>query len=86
MRTYPPLQGQEAAQVASTHALADEDWLSFQYREHGAVVACGLFHEYLLYWLGHEAHPDDVFSHTYDEPTPHSRGTRATPIIQGASR
>ena len=52
--TYPPLQGQEAAQVASTHALADADWLSFQYREHGAVVARGISHEYLLYWLGHE--------------------------------
>ncbi|MFB6310926.1 MAG: pyruvate dehydrogenase (acetyl-transferring) E1 component subunit alpha [Salinirussus sp.] len=52
--TYPPLQGQEAAQVASTHALADTDWLSFQYREHGAVVARGLSHEYLLYWMGHE--------------------------------
>jgi len=55
MGTYPPLQGQEAAQVASTHALDDADWLSFQYREHGAVVARGLSHEYLLYWLGHEA-------------------------------
>jgi pyruvate dehydrogenase E1 component alpha subunit len=54
MGTYPPLQGQEAAQVASTHALDDADWLSFQYREHGAVVARGLSHEYLLYWLGHE--------------------------------
>jgi pyruvate dehydrogenase E1 component alpha subunit len=55
MGTYPPLQGQEAAQVASTHALADADWLSFQYREHGAVVARGLSHKYLLYWMGHEA-------------------------------
>ena len=54
MGTYPPLQGQEAAQVASTHALSDADWLSFQYREHGAVVARGLSHEYLLYWMGHE--------------------------------
>jgi pyruvate dehydrogenase E1 component alpha subunit len=52
--TYPSLAGQEAAQVASTHALADEDWIVFQYREHGAVVARGLSHEYLLYWMGHE--------------------------------
>jgi pyruvate dehydrogenase E1 component alpha subunit len=54
MGTYPSLAGQEAAQVAGTHALADDDWLSFQYREHGAVVARGLSHEYLLYWMGHE--------------------------------
>ncbi len=54
MGTYPPLQGHEAAQVASTHALADTDWLSFQYREHGAVVSRGISHEYLLYWMGHE--------------------------------
>ncbi|WP_372608180.1 pyruvate dehydrogenase (acetyl-transferring) E1 component subunit alpha [Halorientalis litorea] len=54
MGTYPSLAGQEAAQVASTHALNDADWLLFQYREHGAVVARGLEPEYLLYWMGHE--------------------------------
>jgi pyruvate dehydrogenase E1 component alpha subunit len=53
--TYPSLAGQEAAQVASTHALEDADWITFQYREHGAVVVRGLSHEYLLYWMGHEA-------------------------------
>jgi len=53
--TYPPLAGQEAAQVASTHALMAEDLISYQYREHGAVVARGLSYEYLLYWMGHEA-------------------------------
>ncbi|MEF8812923.1 MAG: thiamine pyrophosphate-dependent dehydrogenase E1 component subunit alpha [Halovenus sp.] len=52
--TYPPLAGQEAAQVASTHALADDDWLCYQYREHGAVIAREFSHEYLLYWMGHE--------------------------------
>ncbi|MFB6142997.1 MAG: pyruvate dehydrogenase (acetyl-transferring) E1 component subunit alpha [Halorientalis sp.] len=52
--TYPSLAGQEAAQVASTHALADSDWILYQYREHGAVVARGLEPEYLLYWMGHE--------------------------------
>ena len=54
MGTYPPLAGQEAAQVASTHALADDDWIVDQYREHGAVVARGIEPEYLLYWMGHE--------------------------------
>jgi pyruvate dehydrogenase E1 component alpha subunit len=52
--TYPSLAGQEAAQIGSTHALAEDDWISFQYREHGAVVVRGLSHEYLLYWMGHE--------------------------------
>ena len=52
--TYPPLAGQEAAQVASTHALDSDDWISYQYREHGAVIARGISEEYLLYWMGHE--------------------------------
>jgi len=52
--TYPSLAGQEAAQIGSTHALADEDWILYQYREHGAVVVRGLEPEYLLYWMGHE--------------------------------
>jgi pyruvate dehydrogenase E1 component alpha subunit len=55
MGTYPPLAGQEAAQVASTHAFADDDWLLYQYREHGIPIVRGLSHEYLLYWMGHEA-------------------------------
>ncbi len=54
MGTYPPLAGQEAAQVASTHALGADDWLCYQYREHGAVVPRGLSYKYLLYWMGHE--------------------------------
>ncbi len=52
--TYPPMAGQEAAQIASTHALADSDWISYQYREHGSVIPRGLSKEYLLYWMGHE--------------------------------
>ena len=55
MGTYPPLAGQEAAQIASTVALADTDWVSYQYREHGVPIARGISHEYLLYWMGHEA-------------------------------
>ncbi|PSP32771.1 pyruvate dehydrogenase (acetyl-transferring) E1 component subunit alpha [Halobacteriales archaeon QH_10_70_21] len=53
--TYAPLAGQEGAQVGSTHALADDDWIVDQYREHGAVVVRGIEPEYLLYWMGHEA-------------------------------
>jgi pyruvate dehydrogenase E1 component alpha subunit len=54
MGTYPPLRGQAGAQIASTHALESEDWLSYQYREHGTLAVRGLSHEYLLYWMGHE--------------------------------
>lgn len=52
--TYPPLAGQEAAQVASTHALADNDWISYQYRESAAVGVREISHEFLLYWMGYE--------------------------------
>jgi pyruvate dehydrogenase E1 component alpha subunit len=52
--TYAPAVGQEASQVGSTHALRDDDWIVYQYREHGAVAARGLSPEYLVYWMGHE--------------------------------
>ncbi|ARS90746.1 pyruvate dehydrogenase (acetyl-transferring) E1 component subunit alpha [Natrarchaeobaculum aegyptiacum] len=52
--TYAPLAGQEGSQIGSTYALADEDMLSFQYREHGAVATRGMPWEYVLYWMGHE--------------------------------
>jgi pyruvate dehydrogenase E1 component alpha subunit len=52
--TYPPLAGQEAAQVGSTHALAADDWIVDQYREHAAVVVRGIEPEYVLYWKGHQ--------------------------------
>jgi len=53
--TYAPGAGQEGAQVGSTYALRDEDWIVYQYREHGAVAARELLPEYLAYWMGHEA-------------------------------
>jgi len=53
--TYPPSAGQEASAVAATHALADDDLISFQYREHGAVAARDLLDAYLPYWAGYEA-------------------------------
>ncbi|THE63984.1 pyruvate dehydrogenase (acetyl-transferring) E1 component subunit alpha [Salinadaptatus halalkaliphilus] len=52
--TYAPLAGQEGSQIGSTYALSAEDMLSFQYREHGAIVSRELPWEYLLYWMGHE--------------------------------
>ncbi|WP_049982364.1 thiamine pyrophosphate-dependent dehydrogenase E1 component subunit alpha [Halorubrum sp. BV1] len=52
--TYAPCAGQEGSAVGSTHALADRDLISYQYREHGAIVVRDLLTEYLPYWMGHE--------------------------------
>ncbi|MFW5896354.1 MAG: thiamine pyrophosphate-dependent enzyme, partial [archaeon] len=55
MGTYPPLSGQEGAQIASAFALDDEDWLFPSYREHGAALVKGLpLEQTLLYWMGNE--------------------------------
>ena len=55
MGTYPPLSGQEAAQVGSATALADQDWMFPSYREHGAAYVRGLdLHQTLRYWMGDE--------------------------------
>jgi len=62
--SFPPMYGQEAAQVASAHALAEEDWVVPSYRDHGALIAQGLpLENILLYYMGNEsgnAIPDDV--------------------------
>jgi pyruvate dehydrogenase E1 component alpha subunit len=56
MGTYPPMAGQEAAQVGSAVVLDDEDWIVPSYREHAAVHVHGLsLSEILLYWMGHGA-------------------------------
>ena len=54
MGTYSSLAGQEGSQIGSTYALADEDAIFYQYREHGAVAAREMPWEYLIYWMGHE--------------------------------
>jgi len=54
MGTYPPLAGQEAAQVASSYALAERDWVLPTYREHAATMVRGMpLERTLLYWMGH---------------------------------
>jgi pyruvate dehydrogenase E1 component alpha subunit len=91
--TYPPLAGQEAAQIASTHALADDDWLSYQYREHGAVVSRGISAEYLLYWMGHEI-GNEVLADRYVFPVnisigsqiPHATGLAWAAKLRGDDR
>ena len=64
MGTYPPLSGQEAAQIGSAYALAEDDWLVPSYREHGAGLVRGIsLKRTLLYWMGHEdgnRAPEDV--------------------------
>jgi len=55
MGTYPPLSGQEGAQVGSAHALDDGDWIFPSYREHAAALVRGLsLKRTLLYWMGRE--------------------------------
>jgi pyruvate dehydrogenase E1 component alpha subunit len=62
--SFPPLYGQEAAQVASAHALAEEDWVVPSYRDHAALMVQGMpLENILLYYMGHEAGnavPEDV--------------------------
>ncbi|MDR5672010.1 pyruvate dehydrogenase (acetyl-transferring) E1 component subunit alpha [Halalkaliarchaeum sp. AArc-GB] len=56
MGTYPPLSGQEAAQIGSAYALDEDDWMIPSYREHGGALVRGLpLEKTLLYWMGHEA-------------------------------
>ena len=55
MGTYAQLKGQEAAQVGSSYALRDVDWIFPSYRDLGAMIVRGLPVEYIyLYWMGNE--------------------------------
>ncbi|WP_254542892.1 pyruvate dehydrogenase (acetyl-transferring) E1 component subunit alpha [Halomarina pelagica] len=55
MGTYPPLSGQEGAQIGSAFALDADDWLIPSYREHAAAYTRGVgFEETLRYWMGDE--------------------------------
>ncbi len=55
MGTYPPMSGQEAAQVGSAWALADDDWVFPSYREHMVAYVKGWsLSRILLYWMGSE--------------------------------
>ncbi len=53
MGTYPPLSGQEAAQVGSAYALDATDWIFPSYREHIVANIRGIpLDQILLYWMG----------------------------------
>jgi pyruvate dehydrogenase E1 component alpha subunit len=83
MGTYPPLSGQEGAQIGSAHALDDGDWMFPSYREHGAGLVRGLsLKRTLLYWMGMEEGnriPEDANIFTVAVPiatqVPHAAGT-----------
>jgi len=94
MGTYPPLSGQEGAQIGSVHALADDDWLFPSYREHGAMLVKGLsLRQTILYWMGHErgnVRDDDtnVFSIAVPIATqiPHATGAAWASKLEGEDR
>jgi pyruvate dehydrogenase E1 component alpha subunit len=53
--TYPPMAGQEGAQVGSALALGPDDWLLPSYREHLSMLVHGVpLDDVLRYWMGDE--------------------------------
>ena len=91
MGTYPPMAGQEAAQVGSAMALAAGDWTFPSYREHLALAVRGWsLADDLLYWMGNEAGnapPEDlnVFSMAVPIATqiPHATGAAWAAKLRG---
>ena len=82
MGTYPPMAGQEAAQVGSAMALDDGDWVYPSYREHAVGYVLGWpLEDVMLYWMGSEdrkAPPEGVNMFTGAVPIatqiPHATG------------
>ena len=91
MGTYPPLSGQEGAQVGSVHALDEQDWLFPSYREHAALVEKGVsLTRTLRYWMGDERGneiPEDANVFTIAVPIatqiPHATGAAWASKLQG---
>ena len=91
MGTYPPLSGQEAAQIGSAHALDEDDWVFPSYREHMVAYEHGWPLEgILLYWMGSEdgkAPPEDTNVFTLSVPiatqVPHATGAAWASKLQG---
>jgi 2-oxoisovalerate dehydrogenase E1 component subunit alpha len=74
LAVYPPLIGQEAAQVGSAFALEESDWIFPSYRELGAAVVRGVdLSEYLHFFRG------TWHGGTYD-PTAHRFGMVSVPV------
>ncbi|MFB6309644.1 MAG: pyruvate dehydrogenase (acetyl-transferring) E1 component subunit alpha [Salinirussus sp.] len=94
MGTYPPMAGQEGAQVGSARALAESDWLFPSYREHIAAHIHGWpLRDIMLYWMGSEdgnVAPEEVNSFTVAVPiatqVPHATGAAWASKLQGENR
>ena len=94
MGTYPPLSGQEAAQVGSAMALSPEDWTFPSYREHVSSHIRGWpLKDVLLYWMGSEAGniaPEEVNMFTMAVPIatqiPHATGAAWASKLQDEDR
>ena len=92
--TYPPLAGQEAAQVGSVHALAEEDWVFPSYREHVVAYAMGWpLEKILLYWMGSQdgnVAPEGINMFTVSVPIatqiPHATGAAWASKLKGEDR
>ncbi|MDM5336899.1 pyruvate dehydrogenase (acetyl-transferring) E1 component subunit alpha [Fictibacillus enclensis] len=53
--TYVPFEGQEAAQIGSSMAMEEGDWMFPTYRDHGATLTFGhSLKNVLLYWKGRQ--------------------------------
>jgi len=60
MGTYPPLSGQEGAQVGSAFALDDGDWVFPSYREHVVSYHQGMsLADIVRYWMGVDTPPEE---------------------------
>jgi pyruvate dehydrogenase E1 component alpha subunit len=94
MGTYPPLSGQEGAQIGSVHALDEGDWVFPSYREHAVGYVYGWpLSDVLLYWMGHKegkVAPDDVNMFTPAVPIatqiPHATGAAWASKLQGEDK
>ena len=94
MGTYPPLSGQEGAQVGSAMALEEDDWTFPSYREHVSSHIRGWpLKDVLLYWMGSEAGniaPEDVNMFTMAVPIatqiPHATGAAWASKLKGEEK
>ena len=61
--TYASSAGQEGSQFGSMYALREDDWVFYQYREHGSVIDRGGLADYVRYWMGQEAGNATLIDH-----------------------
>ncbi|MFB6106036.1 MAG: pyruvate dehydrogenase (acetyl-transferring) E1 component subunit alpha [Halobacteriaceae archaeon] len=90
MGTYPPLAGQEGAQVGSAYAVADTDWVFPSYREHAVAFVRGQPISALFrYWMGDTAagRPGAENTFTVSVPIatqlPHATGAAMAADLRG---